>query len=811
MIELKNIRKVYKANSRKEAIALDDVNLKFSNRGLVFVLGPSGSGKTTLLNLLGGLDTPSSGDILIDGEVLNKKEGALDDYRSNYVGFIFQDYNLIDTMSVKDNLSLVCFSDNKENNNKRINEVLSLVGLNGYLDRYPFELSGGERKRVSIARALLKDSSFILADEPTGSINYEMAIEVMECLKKISLNRLVIVVTHNEELAKNYGDRIIRLSSGKVVSDEKEIENEEIDSLKEKRTSDLSFNMKLKLSLDSLFTNKIDFILSFLVLFLCFISLSIMLFVVDYSRVDLDVKNLKSSKDIDFFSLKEYDIYHDNNINYSLFSLITEKYPDLNYIKNGVIKSSNDIKNFGLEFIGDYQELDEDSVYTFVYYIDNAISGGYLFYDANQTKKVEYEQNKEIEYEKLIGTYLLLKNDSLVKISGIIKDIANFNLLTTSKNDAKNNYKRIFMESLSFFYLENSKYETFYRGTGFSVISSIISDKMSININDIPIAQKFDFLYSYDGFDPLSTNKERMLLITDNKIKRLKSDKTDNLANLNDDEIYISLNLYNKIFGELNSFNDYIEGNTFNEYKIINYPQHINEKVSFKIKRFEKDEYPMTKDFIIKGIIVNKDDAYYSSIVSLSRNNYNNFYDAINNIKIYIKKDKNLNTKEFVKDLNEYSVVPKQIATSELDYVESGLLETRKFSLPFFIILSITSCLIIYNFINRTIKKDEIKIGILKGLGIKNKNIISTYYLLTIIISILMIILAVSTTFLTLKIVNFISTKDTYKYLYLIYYKWWYTFVIISVVMFMNLFTATFIILKLRKTKVVKMIKNREC
>ena len=301
MIELKNIRKVYKANSRKEAIALDDVNLKFSNRGLVFVLGPSGSGKTTLLNLLGGLDTPSSGDILIDGEVLNKKEWALDDYRSNYVGFIFQDYNLIDTMSVKDNLSLVCFSDNKENNNKRINEVLSLVGLNCYLDRYPFELSGGERKRVSIARALLKDSSFILADEPTGSINYEMAIEVMECLKKISLNRLVVIVTHNEELAKNYGDRIIRLSSGKVVSDEKEIENEEIDSLKEKRTSDLSFNMKLKLSLDSLFTNKIDFILSFLVLFLCFISLSIMLFVVDYSRVDLDVKNLKSSKDIDFF------------------------------------------------------------------------------------------------------------------------------------------------------------------------------------------------------------------------------------------------------------------------------------------------------------------------------------------------------------------------------------------------------------------------------------------------------------------------------------------------------------------------------
>ena len=202
MIKLNNVSKIYETKRKISVNALNDINLEFNSRGLVFILGPSGSGKTTLLNLIGGLDSPSSGDILIDGEKRIENDKSLEDFRSKYVSIVFQESNLIQSMNVKANLSLVCFDKNSFKVNERINEALSIVGLSNYLNRYPFELSGGEEERVAIARALLKDSSFILADEPTGSLNKEMAIEAMECLKKISLNRLVIVVTHNEELAK---------------------------------------------------------------------------------------------------------------------------------------------------------------------------------------------------------------------------------------------------------------------------------------------------------------------------------------------------------------------------------------------------------------------------------------------------------------------------------------------------------------------------------------------------------------------------------------------------------------------------------
>ena len=220
MIELKNIRKVYKANSRKEAIALDDINLKFSNRGLVFVLGPSGSGKTTLLNLIGGLDSPSSGDILIDGEKRIENDKSLEDFRSKYVSIVFQESNLIQSMNVKANLSLVCFDKNSSKVNERINEALSIVGLSNYLNRYPFELSGGEEERVAIARALLKDSSFILADEPTGNLDSKSSDEIVALLKKSNkeLKQTIIMITHNLEIAK-MADRIIKIEDGKIVEE----------------------------------------------------------------------------------------------------------------------------------------------------------------------------------------------------------------------------------------------------------------------------------------------------------------------------------------------------------------------------------------------------------------------------------------------------------------------------------------------------------------------------------------------------------------------------------------------------------------
>ena len=141
MIKLNNVSKIYETKRKISVNALNDINLEFNSRGLVFILGPSGSGKTTLLNLIGGLDSPSSGDILIDGEKRKENDKSLEDFRSKYVSIVFQESNLIQSMNVKANLSLVCFDKNSSKVNERINEALSIVGLSNYLNRYPFELS----------------------------------------------------------------------------------------------------------------------------------------------------------------------------------------------------------------------------------------------------------------------------------------------------------------------------------------------------------------------------------------------------------------------------------------------------------------------------------------------------------------------------------------------------------------------------------------------------------------------------------------------------------------------------------------------
>ena len=198
MIELKNVTKIYKSKKNLPTKVLDDVNLKVGNNGMIFIVGKSGSGKSTLLNLLGGLDSVTSGDIIIDNKKMSRfKTSDYDSYRNNYVGFIFQDYNNLDELTVLENITL-----NEEEKTKEM-DIYDLK------NRKMNELSGGEKQRVAIARALFKDSKIILADEPTGNLDSKNAKNIMEILKKISNEKLVIVVTHDIEFAKIYADNYL--------------------------------------------------------------------------------------------------------------------------------------------------------------------------------------------------------------------------------------------------------------------------------------------------------------------------------------------------------------------------------------------------------------------------------------------------------------------------------------------------------------------------------------------------------------------------------------------------------------------------
>lgn len=233
MIKLVNVYKYFNKGKKNEVKAIDNTSLDLPDKGIVTLLGPSGCGKTTLLNSIGGLSRINKGSIYIDGERITKRSvNKIDKIRSLKIGYIFQNFNLLDDETVFDNVSLVLKINglkDKEEIKKRVNFCLESLGIYRYRNRYASMLSGGERQRVAIARAIVKDPEVIIADEPTGNLDSKNTIEVMNIIKSISRDRLVILVTHERELAKFYSDRIIEISDGKIVKDYENADNHELD------------------------------------------------------------------------------------------------------------------------------------------------------------------------------------------------------------------------------------------------------------------------------------------------------------------------------------------------------------------------------------------------------------------------------------------------------------------------------------------------------------------------------------------------------------------------------------------------------
>ena len=220
MLEVKDLVKTYKTKGGAQVRALDGVSAAFADRGMVFLLGKSGSGKSTLLNVCGGLDAPDSGEVVIKGRSSRDFTPAdFDSYRNTFVGFVFQEYNILNEFSVEDNIALALELQGKGRDGGRVREILEQVEMQDFARRKPNTLSGGQKQRVAIARALVKNPEIIMADEPTGALDSVTGRQVLETLKKLSAQKLVIVVSHDREFAETYGDRIIELKDGKIISD----------------------------------------------------------------------------------------------------------------------------------------------------------------------------------------------------------------------------------------------------------------------------------------------------------------------------------------------------------------------------------------------------------------------------------------------------------------------------------------------------------------------------------------------------------------------------------------------------------------
>lgn len=258
MLQLKHIFKSYKVGDNITH-ALDDVTISFRDQEFVAILWPSGSGKTTMLHVIGGLDHYDKGDLIINGKsTKNFKETDWDAYRNNSVGFIFQNYNLIPHLSIIANVELgmnLSGVGKKERHEKAI-AALTKVGLKEHINKRPSQLSGGQMQRVAIARAIANDPDILLCDEPTGALDTETSVQIMELIKKLSKDRLIIMVTHNPELAEKYATIIVNFQDGKIQHDSKPFKPEdEKDTFNLKRTK-MSYWNAIKLSFTNIMTKK---------------------------------------------------------------------------------------------------------------------------------------------------------------------------------------------------------------------------------------------------------------------------------------------------------------------------------------------------------------------------------------------------------------------------------------------------------------------------------------------------------------------------------------------------------------------------
>lgn len=352
MIRINQVSKTYKTGQNVAIKALNHVSVDLPNTGLIFIVGKSGSGKSTLLNILAGLDKPDSGDIIIEGHSSRAfNQADFDSYRNTVVGFVFQEYNLIDTFNVLENIRLSLSLQGKTATIDAVGDCLKEVDLEGYEQRQINELSGGQKQRVAIARAIIKHPKILIADEPTGALDSDTGKMIFETLKKLSTNRLVLVVSHDLLSAKTYADRIIELKDGMVIKDTEKLKGNKSwqkTSSEVKDNPDPDFKLiKSKLPLLASFRigistfkyKRFRLILSILLASIAFMLFASVDALASYQKVEALTRSLLATQN-KTIALEQYERNFDNGqiFNKSVYTSetayqsILNQYPDMDFL-----------------------------------------------------------------------------------------------------------------------------------------------------------------------------------------------------------------------------------------------------------------------------------------------------------------------------------------------------------------------------------------------------------------------------------------------------------------------------------------------
>ena len=541
MLDIKKITKIYKTEGYSQK-ALDGVSVSFRKSEFASILGPSGSGKTTLLNIIGGLDKYTFGDLIINGISTKKySDRDWDSYRNHRVGFVFQNYNLISHQSILRNveLALTLSGCSKVERRKRALKALDEVGLSRHVNKKPNQLSGGQMQRVAIARALVNDPEIILADEPTGALDSDTSIQIMKILKNISKSKLVIMVTHNPDLAKEYSSRIINIKDGKIINDSNPFisKKSKIDTKKSnnKRTK-MSFFTALSLSFNNLMTKKGRTILVSIAGSIGIIGIALILAVSTGFQKYVDMIGedtltsypltiMQESSDIAgaLLSMREGNDNKDNS----------KKVIERQYITSMLSNiSTNDLKSFKKYIEDNHKIIDDDlSNISYSYSVDPYI------YTIDASKKIAKVNPSNLFSSMMGGSNIMQSYSSMASI---------FTKIVDNREEIEDDYKVLagrwpkeYNEMIIVLSEENSISDLLVYSLGFrdteelnSMVTKIMSGE-EININNKPLNFSYDDLLNVD-----------LRLIMPSDLYRYNT-KYDVYEDMSEDKDYMN-NLYNE-------------------------------------------------------------------------------------------------------------------------------------------------------------------------------------------------------------------------------------------------------------------------
>lgn len=715
MIKLVNVYKYFNKGKKSEVRAIDNTSIDLPEKGIVTLLGPSGCGKTTLLNSIGGLSKIDKGSIYVDNEKITKVSvNKIDKIRSLKIGYIFQNFNLLDDETVFDNVSLVLKINglkDKEEIKRRVNFCLESLGIYRYRNRYAGMLSGGERQRVAIARAIVKDPEVIIADEPTGNLDSKNTIEVMNIIKSLSRDRLVILVTHEKELAKFYSDRIIEINDGNIVKDYINQDNHELDYKLDNKVylKDIKNHETIKGE-----------------------NVNIDYYVEDGSKLNLKIVVKNDNIYIESDKPKKIE-----NISNSNIELVAAHYEKIN-------------KRVYEEFSFDYSKVKNDkfkSKYSSIYNIFSGTKKGLM-------KILNYSFIKKL----LLVGFFMSSMFIMYSVSSIMstfnikeKDFVNYNknyVLLTKNNMTKNEYDRISnMNNVNYvmptdgMVTVNFKFGNYLQTSGImetikgNLASSSLLDKIisgtKIKNNDEIIIDKLVI----DKFLNMSDAKNAGYLSYDNFVGEsvyLKDSQEYKIVGISDTSspsIYVSdSELINIIENSIND--DYLmeETTSYKDYKRVdasltsgNYPVNDYEVI---VNENYKYEYPLNKEMDTKiGNTKLKVVGYYKS------NETSDFLVSENTIKnkLIFNSDKFIiSSKDKKSVINElksekYNVVDTY--ENSLSTYKKNVEDANKSKIMYSSVIVVISLIEIYLIIRSSFLSRIKEVGILRSIGIKRKDI----------------------------------------------------------------------------------------